>query len=159
MKSSKIIGVDLAKNVFQLALADTHHHVFQTRRLNRTQFHKFFVQHPPTQIVMETCGTAHYWARTLESMGHNVTLLPAQYVRPYVRRNKTDANDAIAIVEAARNASIHGVPIKTEYQQTLQSLHRLREQWKHTRTARINGLRGILREFGVWVPLGPKHAI
>lgn len=159
MKSSKIIGVDLAKTVFQLALADEHHHVYQSKRLNRTQFHTFFVNHPPVHIVMETCGTAHYWARTLVAMGHQVTLLPAQYVRPYVRRNKTDANDAMAIVEAARNQAIHAVPIKSEYQQALQGMHRLREQWKHTRTARINGLRGILREFGVLVPMGPSAAI
>jgi len=159
MKSSKIIGVDLAKTVFQLALADEHHHVAQSKRLNRTQFREFFVKHPPVHVIMETCGTAHYWARTLVAMGHNVTLLPAQYIRPYVRRNKTDANDALAIVEAARNQSIHTVPIKSEYQQALQSLHRLREQWKHTRTARINALRGVLREFGVLVPMGPKAAI
>ena len=156
---SKIIGVDLAKSVFQLALADAHHHVYQSKRLNRTQFREFFVHHPPTHVVMESCGTAHYWARTLQAMGHQVTLLPAQYVRPYVRRNKTDRNDAIAIVEAARNRAIRAVPVKTEYQQALQSLHRLREQWKTTRTARINALRGILREFGVLVPMGPRAAI
>ena len=156
---SKIIGVDLAKSVFQLALADDHHHIHQSKRLNRTQFHTFFINHPPVHVIMETCGTAHYWARTLQALGHTVTLLPAQYVRPYVRRNKTDRNDAIAIVEAARNRDIAVVPVKTEYQQTLQSLHRLREQWKTTRTARINGLRGILREFGVLVPIGPRAAI
>lgn len=158
-KSSKIIGVDLAKTVFQLALADEHHHVFQSKRLNRTQFHSFFVNHPPVHIFMETCGTAHYWARTLIAMGHSVSLLPAQYVRPYVRRNKTDRNNAIAIVEAARNRAISVVPVKSEYQQALQSLHRLREQWKSTRVARINALRGILREFGILVPLGPRAAI
>lgn len=157
--SSKIIGVDLAKTVFQLALADAHHHVTQSKRLNRTQFREFFVHHPPVRVIMETCGTAHYWARTLVAMGHEVTLLPAQYIRPYVRRNKTDAKDAIAIVEAARNQAIHAVPIKSEYQQALQSLHRLREQWKSTRVARINALRGILREFGVLVPMGPLAAI
>ena len=157
--TSKIIGVDLAKNVFQLAFADKHHHVTHSKRFNRAQFHRFFVNYPPAHVVMESCGTAHYWARTLKAMGHHVTLLPAQYVRPYVRRNKTDRNDAMAIVEAARNREIIPVPAKTEYQQSLQSLHRLREQWKTTRTARINALRGILREFGVLVPLGPRAAI
>lgn len=92
-------------------------------------------------------------------MGHTVTLLPAQYIRPYVRRNKTDRNDAIAIVEAARNQSIHAVPVKTEYQQSIQSLHRIREQWKSTRVARINVLRGIMHEFGILVPLGSRAAI
>lgn len=157
--SSKIIGVDLAKTVFQLAIADKHYQVKQSRRLTRPQFREFFLQHPPTQVFMESCGTAHYWARTLRGMGHQVTLIPAQYVRPYVRRNKTDANDAMAIIEASRNRRIHPVPVKTEYQQALQSLHRLREQFKHTRTARINALRGVMREFGVLVPLGPKQAI
>ena len=157
--SSKLIAVDLAKNVFQLALANKQYHVTQTKRLTRTQFHTFFVQHPPVQVVMESCGTAHYWARTLQTMGHQVTLLPAQHVRPYVRRNKTDANDAMAIIEATRNREIKAVPVKSEYQQALQSLHRLREQWKATRVARINGLRGILREFGVLVPMGPRAAI
>ena len=158
-KSSKIIGVDLAKNVFQLALANSEHVVFQHKRLNRSQFHEFFTLHPPTHVVMETCGTAHYWARTLMSMGHTVTLLPAQYIKPYVRRNKTDRNDAIAIVEAARNPLIRAVPVKTEYQQSIQSLHRLREQWKKTRLARINALRGVMREFRILVPLGPSAAI
>ena len=157
--SSKIIGVDLAKSVFQLALANKQYHITQSKRLNRTQFHTFFVNHPPVHVVMESCGTAHYWARTLQGMGHQVTLLPAQYVRPYVRRNKTDRNDAMAIIEAARNRDINPVPVKTEYQQALQSLHRIREQWKTTRTARINALRGILREFGVLVPMGPRAAI
>jgi len=159
MNSSKLIAVDLAKNVFQLALANTHYHVTQTKRLTRTQLHTFFFNHPPVQVVMESCGTAHYWARTLHAMGHQVSLLPAQHVRPYVRRNKTDANDAMAIIEAARNREIKAVPVKSEYQQALQSLHRLREQWKATRVARINALRGILREFGVLVPMGPRAAI
>ena len=116
-QSSKIIGVDLAKNVFQLAIANSNHIVVQHKRLNRIQFHTFFTNHPVAHIVMETCGTAHYWARTLMAMGHTVTLIPAQYIKPYVRRNKTDRNDAIAIVEASRNSDIHPVPVKTEYQQ------------------------------------------
>ena len=82
--------MDLAKTVFQLALADKHYHIKQSRRLNRQQFHAFFVNHPPAHVVMESCGTAHYWARILKALGHTVTLLPAQHVRPYVRRNKTD---------------------------------------------------------------------
>lgn len=158
-KSSKNIGVDLAKSVFQLALADVHYHVHQNKRLNRSQFHAFFVNLEPAHIIMETCGTAHYWARTLIAMGHTVSLLPAQYVKPYVRRNKTDRNDAIALVEAARNHEIKTVPVKSEYQQSIQSLHRLREQWKQTRNSRINALRGVLREFGILVPLGPRAAI
>ncbi len=157
--TSKLIGVDLAKNVFQLAIADKHYNIIQSKRLNRSQFHEFFVNFHSVDVVMETCGTAHYWARTLTEMGHRVRLLPAQYVRPYVHRNKTDRNDAMAIVEASRNKRITPIPIKTQYQQALQSLHRIREQWKATRVARINGLRGVLREFDILVPLGPRAAI
>lgn len=159
MQSIKFIGVDLAKSVFQLALADEQHHVVQSKRLTRSQFKAFFVNHPPVQIIMETCGTAHYWARTFIALGHQITLLPAQYVKPYVRRNKTDRNDAMALVEAIRNHDIHGVPVKTEHQQALQGLHRLRAQYMRTRNARINTLRGLLREFGILVPMGPRSAV
>jgi len=159
MQCIKFIGIDLAKSVFQLALADEHHRVVQSKRLSRSQFQAFIMNHPPAHIIMETCGSAHYWARTFIDQGHQVTLLPAQYVRPYVHRNKTDRNDAMAIVEASRNKRITAIPIKTEYQQALQSLHRIREQWKATRVARINALRGVLREFGILVPLGPRAAI
>ncbi len=159
MHKSNLIGVDLAKSVFQLAIADKHYRITESKRLSRTQFYQFFVQHAPVKVIMETCGTAHYWARTLNEMGHEVVLLPAQYVKPYVRRNKTDRNDAAALVEAVRNREIRAVPVKTEYQQAMQSLHRLRQQYIRTRTSRINTLRGMLREFGVVVPLGPRAAI
>lgn len=159
MQSIKFIGIDLAKSVFQLALADAQHHVVQTKRLSRTQFKIFFINHPPAHIIMETCGSANYWARTFMAQGHQVTLLPAQYVKPYVRRNKTDRNDAMALIEAIRNPELHGVPVKSEQQQALQSLHRIRAQYMQTRNARINSLRGILREFGITVPMGPRAAI
>ena len=159
MQCIKFIGVDLAKSVFQLALATEHHHVVQSKRLSRSQFQTFFVNHPPTHIIMETCGSAHYWARTFITQGHQVTLLPAQYVKAYVRRNKTDFHDAVALVEAIRNHELHAVPVKSEHQQALQSLHRLRSQHMQTRNARINSLRGMLREFGIIVPMGPRAAI
>jgi len=159
MHKSTLIGVDLAKSVFQLAMADKHYRITGSKRLSRTQFYQFFVQHAPAKVVMETCGTAHYWARTLIAMGHEVVLLPAQYVKPYVRRNKTDRNDAMALLEAIRNPALKGVPVKSEHQQALQSLHRLRAQCMQTRNARINALRGILREFGVVVPMGPRAAV
>jgi transposase len=159
MHKSNLIGVDLAKSVFQLAIADKHYHVTGNKRLSRSQFYQFFLKHAPVTVVMETCGTAHYWARTLGEMGHDVILLPAQYVKPYVRRNKTDRNDAAALVEAVRNKAIRPVPVKSEYQQAIQSLHRLRQQYVRTRTSRINTLRAMLREFGIVVPLGPRAAI
>ncbi|EJR8320636.1 IS110 family transposase, partial [Escherichia coli] len=102
--------------------------------------------------VMEACGTAHYWGRLAQSLGHQVRLLHPRYVRPYRRRNKTDRNDCDAMLEAARCTDIHPVPVKSHDQQQLQQLHGLRETWKKSRTQRINLLRGILREAGIEAP-------
>lgn len=146
------LGVDLAKNRFELALADAQHRVQRRERLSRTQFPRFFGNLPPCRIIMESCGSSHYWARTLSALGHEVQILPAQYVRAYVKRNKTDAADAAALIEAARCAEIRCVPVKTAEHQLVQQLHRMRSQWMGTRTARINQLRGCLREFGIAIP-------
>ena len=110
----------------------------------------FLAQTPPTHVVMEACGTAHYWGRVAQQHGHRVTLVPPAYVRPYVRRNKTDRADAEAILEATRSGEIPRVPVKRVEQQALVALHRVREQWMTTRTARINVLRGLLREQVGW---------
>jgi transposase len=99
-------------------------------------------------IVMEACGWAHYWGRRFQDLGHSVVLLPPAYVRPYVLRNKTDRSDVKGLLEAHRNSEIRPVPIKNESQQQLTALHRVRTGWVRTRTARINTLRGILREIG-----------
>ena len=107
---------------------------------------------------MESCGSAHYWARRLVAAGHEVALLPAQYVRAYVRRNKTDRADASALIEAFRCSDIQPVPIKSVEHQQIQALHRVRAQWVQTRCSRINTLRGVLREFGIVIPLGPSMA-
>ncbi len=153
--STTTVAVDLAKSVFELAVSDGQGHVIERKRLSREAFRKFFVNRPPCRIVMEACGTAHYWARTFLAMGHEVKLLPPQHVRPYVRRNKTDRADASALLEADRCGDILPVPVKTEGQQGLQGLHRLRSGWMATRTARINEARGLLREFGFDIPQGP----
>lgn len=153
------VGVDLAKNVFEIALADDRGHIVERQRLSRARFDRFFVNRPACRIVMEACGSAHHHARRLSSQGHAVVLLPAQYARAYVRRNKTDAADAAALIEAARCPDIRPVPIKSVDQQALQQLHRLRSQWMATRTSRLNFLRGCLREFGVSVALGARRAI
>jgi len=121
------IGVDLAKNVFELAVANARGQVSERRRLNRAQFQRYFRNHTPSQVVMETCGTAHYWARTLQAQGHSVTLLPAQYVKAYVRRNKTDRQDAGALLEAFRCKDILAVPPKSEAQQAILGLPRIRQ--------------------------------
>jgi transposase len=105
---------------------------------------------------MEACGTAHCWGRRCQSRGHRVRLLPVQYVQPYVRRNKTDRADTDALLEAARCDGIQQVPVKTPEQQAVQALHRVRTQWQATRTARLNTLRGRLREHGIPIALGAR---
>jgi transposase len=110
-------------------------------------------------VVMEACGTAHFWARELEKLGHRVTLLPPHAVRPYVTRNKTDQADTKGLLEAHRNEAILPVPVKTVSQQCLTALHRLRSAWMETRTARINFLRASLRELGWSIPVGAQRVI
>ena len=152
------VAVDLAKNVFELAVADADWRITGWHRLNRTRFAQFFVNRPPCQVVMEACGSAHHWARKIAESGHQVRLLPAQYVHAYVKRNKTDRADAAALIEAARCEDMRPVPVKTIEQQQIQSLHRLRTQWIASRLRCINSLRGILREFGVTIALGANAA-
>lgn len=153
------VAVDLAKHRFELAFADEHWRILERRRVTRAVFGRQFVNRPACRIVMEACGSAHHWARTLTAQGHEVVLLPAQYVRAYVKRNKTDAADAAALIEAARSSEIRAVPMKSLEQQAIQQLHRLRAQWIGTRTARINLLRGCLREFGIVIPRGAQRGI
>lgn len=148
------VAVDLAKSVFQVAVADGNWRVIEQARLTRAQFERFFDNRAVQLVVMEACGSAHHWARLLGMRGMHVKLLPAQYVRAYVKRNKTDAADACALLEAARAGQIKPVAVKSVEQQALQALHRTREAWKSTRTRRINTLRGFCREFGLVVPEG-----
>lgn len=153
------VAVDLAKSVFQLAVADENWRIVDTQRLTRTQFERWFANRSVGLVVMESCGSAHHWARWLNSLGIEVRLLPAQYVRAYVKRNKTDATDAAALLEAARACDIHPVRIKSIEQQALQGLHRIRSLWMGTRTSRINALRGFCREFGIVIPVGARTGI
>ncbi|SEQ94760.1 Transposase [Pseudomonas cuatrocienegasensis] len=127
----KRIAVDLAKSVYQVAESVRSGQVVQRKRLNREAFRRYIQeQTEPVEWVMEACGTAHYWGRVAQSLGHRVKLLHPRYVRPYRRRNKTDRNDCDAMLEAARCTDIHPVPVKTNVQQQLQQLHGLRETWK-----------------------------
>lgn len=153
------IAVDLAKTVFQVAIANGAGRVVTRHRFSRGQFAKFLRTEPPTHVVMEACGTAHFWGRLAQDIGHRVTLLPPRYVRPYVHRDKTDRADADALLEALRNPRIVPVPVKSVAQQELVALHRIRDQWMATRTARLNALRGILREHGLPVPTGATRAL
>jgi transposase len=116
-------------------------------------------QQPAAVVVMEACGSAHHWAREIQKLGHRVVLLPPHHVRPYIRRNKTDRTDAKGILEASRNDDIRPVPVKTVDQHVLTSLHRLRSGWVLERTARLNALRGLLRELGVFIPVGSREVV
>lgn len=153
------VAVDLAKSVFQLAVADQAWRVVETHRLTRTQFERWFANRDVGLVVMEACGSAHHWARWLNGLGIEVKLLPAQYVRAYVRRNKTDAADAAALLEAARASDMRPVRVKSVEQQALQGLHRIRSLWMGTRTSRINALRGFCREFGIAIPVGARTGL
>jgi transposase len=153
-----IVGVDLAKSVFQLAVADGSWRVIESHRLTRTQFERWFLNRT-VGLVMEACGSAHHWARWLNGLGIAVRLLPAAYIRAYVKRNKTDAADACALLEAARCAEIAPVRVKSIEQQALQGLHRTRSLWMATRTSRINALRGFCREFGIVIAQGSRLGV
>ncbi len=156
---STTVAVDLAKSVFQLAVADDKWNVIGSHRLTRSQFERWFPNREVTLVIMEACGSAHHWARWLNRLGIEVKLLPAAYIRAYVKRNKTDAADACALLEAARCADIQPVRIKSVEQQALQSLHRTRSLWMGTRTSRINALRGFCREFGLAIPRGARTGV
>ena len=148
------VAADLAKDVFELAYSDGSGRIIERKRVNRKLFRTLFDNCAPLRIVMEACGSAHYWGRRFQRAGHTVTLLPAHDVLPYVRRNKTDRTDAAGLLEADRCGQIKAVPIKTPEQQSVQGMHRIREQYKAMRTACINALRGLLREFGIVIPEG-----
>lgn len=154
-----LVGVDIAKAVFQLALSRRPGRFDSHSRLSRDQLLPFFAQLPPAVVVMEACGMAHHWARQIRAHGHGVVLLPPHQARPYVRRNKTDRTDAKALVEAYRHGEIRPVPVKTPEQQVLTSLHRLRAGWMRERTARLNALRGLLREQGLFIRVGAKYVV
>lgn len=159
MRNDTRIAVDVAKAVFEIAVSDRPGRVTRRERLPRAQFLTFFAQYPAATVVMEACGSAHHWGRRIEQLGHRVVLLPPHHVRPYVRRNKTDRTDSKGILEASRNEEIRPVPVKTAAQQVLTSLHRFRSAWVHERTARLNTVRGLLRELGVFIPVGSRQVV
>jgi len=156
--SNRIIAADLAKDVFEVAVAAQAGRVLERHRLNRKAFAAFLAAEPPALILLEACGSAHFWGRLAAGHGHEVKLLPAQYTAPYRRRGKTDRTDVDALLEAQRCNDIVPVPVRSVEQQQIQQLHRTRELWKRTRTQHINALRGFLREFGYAIPLGANVA-
>ena len=150
----KTIGIDLAKNVFQVHAVDSRGKVVLRKQFHRNQLAIFFANLSPCLIGMEACGSAHHWARKLESLGHTVKLMAPQFVKPYVKSNKNDAADAEAICEAVSRPSMRYVPIKNVEQQAVLSLHRVRQGFVKARTAQANQIRGLLSEFGIIVPQG-----
>lgn len=155
--NSTVIAVDLAKNVFEVAVSVEPGKVFLHRRLSRPQLGEFFAQQPAAVVVMEACSSAHFWARRLRAMGHDVRLLPAHLTKTYRIGPKTDRADVKALLEAFRNEDVKPVPIKSEAMQSLAALHCARSAWMKTRTARINEIRGHLREFGIVIPKGSSR--
>lgn len=142
-------GLDIAKNVMQLHWVEAETGEIGRKKLARARLAAYFAQLQPVRIVMEACGSAHHWARVFVAQGHEVELLPAAQVRPFVRSNKDDAADARAIWLAAQQSDIRRVPQKSVQQQAALSLHRARSHWVSVRTATVNSLRGLLYEFGV----------
>jgi transposase len=151
------IGLDLAKHVFQVHGVDAEGATVLRKQLRRGQLVAFFARLPGCLVGLEACPTAHYWARELQALGHEVRLMPAQYVKAYVKRNKNDAADAEAICEAVRRPTMRFVPAKTSDQQAALLLHRVRERLVRQRTALVNALRGHLAEFGVIAPVGLRN--
>ena len=149
----KRFGVDLAKSVFQVHGVDDDG-VLIRKRLSRQKLSEFFANQPPSLIGMEACSGAHYWARQLRDLGHDVRLIAPQFVKPYLFGNKTDGNDAAAICEAVGRPSMRFVAIKTPEQTSILMLHRVRERLIGQRTALINQVRGYLAEFGVTIRKG-----
>jgi len=147
----KRVGIDLAKQVFQIHGVDSQEKVVLRKQLRRAQMLSYFKELPPCLIGMEACSSAHYWARELQKLGHTVKLMAPQFVKPYVKSNKNDANDAEAICEAVARPTMRFVAIKSIAQQDIQAVHRVRSELVQQRTAKVNQIRGLLAEYGLVV--------
>jgi transposase len=156
MTKISMIGLDLAKNVFQVHGIDAAGNVVLRKRIGRTRMEKFFAALPPTLIGMEACGGAHHWARTLEKLGHEVRIMPPAYVKPYVKRNKNDGRDAEGVCEAMSRPTMRFVPVKSAEQQAIQAVHRTRALLVRQRTQVANAFRAALAEFGIVAARGYK---
>ena len=155
MNNHTVIGIDLAKTVFQVGVMKKGK-VTSNRQVKRASLHSLMANREPSTVAMEACYSSHYWAREFERYGHTVKLIPAQHVKPFTRGNKTDANDAVAIIEASFRPNLRFVPIKTTHQQDIQSLHRVRERLVRSRTGLTNQTRGLLAEYGIVSRRGKK---
>jgi transposase len=157
MNKHTVIGIDLAKSVFQICNVDTRNqHVRSNKTFTRNKVLDYMRRQLPCRVFMEACGGAHYWARQLQAMGHEVRLIAPQFVKPFRKGHKTDANDALAIVEAGQRPSMRFVSAKGLEQQDVQSLHRIRDVYIKQRTQLINQAHGLLQEYGVASGRGQK---
>lgn len=152
MNKLNTISIDLAKNVFQVCIMSSQGRVQKNVSVSRDKLADLIRQQPRSIIAMEACYSSHYWARAFQAMRHQVRLIPAQHVKPFVRGNKNDHNDALAIAEASMRPNIRFVPVKTIEQQDIQSLHRIRERLVRQRTGLVNQTRGLLSEYGIIFP-------
>jgi transposase len=148
------VGIDLAKNIFQVHGVNEHGKPVLTKQLKRYQMTAFFANLPACLIGMEACASAHFWARKLQALGHTVRLMAPQFVKPYVKTNKNDVADAEAICEAVARPNMRFVPVKNVDQQAVLALHRARQGFVRARTAQANQIRGLLGEFGLVIPRG-----
>ena len=149
-----VLGIDIAKNIFQLHGVDKTGRAVLKKRMARVKLSGYVANLPQCTIVMESCGGANYWARVFKRSGHTVKLISPQFVKPFIKTNKNDANDAEAIVEAASRPSMNFVPIKQAEQQDIQSIHRVRSRIVRNRTALINEIRGLNLEYGITIAPG-----
>ena len=152
-------GLDLAKRVMQLHWVDMETGEIHRKQVKRQALLEFFVNRQPGIVAMEACGSAHYWARELRKLGHEVRLVAAQFVRPFVKTNKNDAADAAAIWETVQRPDMRFVAVKTEEQQSVLALHRMRSQLIKVRTMQVNQIRGLLYEFGADLPQGRQRGL
>ncbi|MBT8419656.1 MAG: IS110 family transposase, partial [Gammaproteobacteria bacterium] len=153
----KVLGIDIAKQSFQLHGVDEGGHIVFKKKLTRGKLVTFVANLPPCVIGMEACGGAHHWYRVFTEMDHTVHLMAPQFVKPFVKSNKNDAADAEAICEAVQRPSMRFVPAKSIEQQDVQSLHRIRSRLIANRTAQSNQIRGLLLEYGIIIPQGLSH--
>lgn len=152
-----VLGIDLAKNSFQLHGVDASGQVVIKRKLSRNKLSQFIAQLPRCVIGIEACGGSNHWTRVFENLGHTVHMIAPEFVKPYVKSNKNDAADSEAICEAVQRPSMRFVPAKSIEQQDIQSLHRIRSQAVARRTAQANQIRGLLMEYGLILPQGISY--
>jgi len=157
MSTVSVIGLDLAKNIFQLHGVDATGRVVLRKSLRRDHVARFFANLPACVVGMESCATSAYWARLIESCGHTVRRIHSRFVKPYLMNNKNDANDAAAICEAIQRPRMRFVPHKSQEQADIQAVHRVRAGLVQARTATINQIRGLLAECGVVIRQGPRN--